>query len=157
MIPWRASQLSTRSLEGAFNAWQRGIESLLVENSRLPSFPFTEHTGEFSPRVNISDRENEIEISVELPGLEESDIDLSLSNDILTIKGEKKQESEEREGTYYRMERKYGSFCRSVSIPSGVVDVDKVEAIFTNGVLTINLPKREEEIEISKRIAINSG
>ncbi|HET6445266.1 MAG TPA: Hsp20/alpha crystallin family protein [candidate division Zixibacteria bacterium] len=143
-------------MEDASDTWQRGIESLLADNTWLPSIPFIDRTERFSPRVNISDRENEIEISVELPGLEENDIELSLSRDILTLKGKKKQESEERDGTFYRMERKYGSFCRSISIPSGVVDADKADAVFTNGVLTINLPKREKEIEVSKRIAINS-
>jgi HSP20 family protein len=89
--------------------------------------------------------------------MKQEDIELTLVHDILTIKGEKKEEKEEKKRDYYRIERKYGSFSRSIPLPSDVVDNEKVEAAFAEGVLTITLPKLPEAQAVSKQIPIKAG
>jgi HSP20 family protein len=107
--------------------------------------------------VNVTEREKEFEVTAELPGMAENDIDISLSRDVLTLKGEKKQETEDKGDNYYRMERSYGKFSRVIPLPADAVDNDNVEATFKNGVLTIILPKLEEAQQISRRITVNAG
>jgi HSP20 family protein len=109
----------------------------------------------FTPRVDVSETDKEIRVSVELPGMEEKNIDVSLTKDTLTIKGEKKEETEDKGKDYYRMERSYGSFTRSIPLPVEV-DTDKVEATFKKGVLDITLPKTAKAIEKTKKIAVKS-
>jgi HSP20 family protein len=106
--------------------------------------------GLFQPRLDLSESSKELKISLELPGLQEKDLDVSISNDALTIKGEKREEKEENTKGYYRMERHYGSFYRTIAFPCGV-DKDGAEATFKNGVLTILLPKTQEsQVEVKK-------
>jgi HSP20 family protein len=94
-------------------------------------------------------------VSAELPGMDDKEIDLSLSHGVLTISGEKKQEKEQKGRNYYHMERSYGSFQRSVSLPAGV-DTSKAEAVFKKGVLTVTVPKTGGA-KAGKRIAIKRG
>lgn len=107
------------------------------------------------PALDVMDKEKKIEIHAELPGMDESDIDVRLSDGMLTIRGEKKEEREEgeEEGSYYLSERRYGSFQRSIQIPEGI-DRDKIEASFRKGVLTVSLPKTPEAQEKSKKIEV---
>lgn len=108
--------------------------------------------------VDVVDKDKEIQIRAELPGMEEKDIDVRVSDGMLTIQGEKKEEKEEgeAEGRYYLSERRYGSFQRSFQLPDGV-DLDSIEAKFKNGVLTISLPRTKEAQEKSKKIEVRSG
>ena len=110
----------------------------------------------FTPRVDVSETDKEITVSVELPGMDQKDIDVSLARDALTIKGEKKEEKEEQGKDYYRMERSYGSFTRSVPLPAEV-DTDKVQATFKKGVLDISLPKTARAIQEMKKVAVKSS
>jgi HSP20 family protein len=109
----------------------------------------------FTPRVDVSETDKEIKVSVELPGMDQKDIDVSLTRDTLTIKGEKKEEKEEQGKDYYRMERSYGSFTRSVPLPVEV-DTDKVQATFKKGVLDITLPKTARAIQEMKKVPVKS-
>ena len=109
----------------------------------------------FTPHVDVSETDKEIKVSVELPGMDEKDIDVSLTRDTLTIKGEKKEEKEEQGKDYYRMERSYGSFTRSVPLPVEV-DTDKVQATFNKGVLDITLPKTARAIQEMKKVPVKS-
>jgi len=112
--------------------------------------------GDFIPRMDVNESGSKIEVSVELPGIEREDIDLSISNNVLSIRGEKRAEEEDKGKRYYRLERSYGSFHRS--IPLGAeVDEDNVEATFKRGVLKVTLPKTTESIDRSKRIVVNRG
>jgi len=95
------------------------------------------------PAVDVSETEDKITVKAEIPGMEAKDIDISMSGDTLTIKGEKKTEKEEKEENYHLVERSYGSFRRAMKLPASV-DADKVEATYKNGVLTVILPKKEE-------------
>ena len=117
--------------------------------------PFESRSGVFSPSIDVVENDKDIRISAELPGMEEKDIDVSLSRDSLTIKGEKREEKEDKGKGYYRMERSYGSFSRTVPLPSEI-DQDKVKATFKKGVLTVTLPKTEKAIKETKRIDIKT-
>jgi len=104
--------------------------------------------------VDVVETDKEIRVTVELPGLDEKDINVSLARDVLTISGEKKQAKKERRGNYYRAERSYGSFRRSIQLPTQV-QADKVDAVFRKGVLSITLPKTEAA-QKRKKIAIQT-
>lgn len=95
------------------------------------------------PQVDVSESGNMIELAAELPGLEPGDVSVSISGDMLTIKGEKKREREEKDEKQHFVERYFGSFERSFRLPAEV-QADKVEARFKNGVLKVSLPKSEE-------------
>ncbi len=99
--------------------------------------------GIWGPAVDISETKDSLIVKAELPGMEPKDIDISLSGDTLVIKGEKKQEKEEKGENFHRVERRYGSFARTIRLPVEV-DSDKIEATYKQGVLKIVLPKKEE-------------
>ena len=109
-----------------------------------------------APAVDIVEKEKAYEITAELPGMDESNIDVKFSDGTLTIKGEKSEEKEEKKKDYYLSERRYGSFQRAFSVPDGV-DADKIEAGFKNGVLTVTLPKTAEAQKSEKKIAIKKA
>jgi len=112
--------------------------------------------GDSNPQVDIRESDKEYIVVAELPGLEENDVQVSLSHHTLTISGDKKAEKRDKGKNYYRVERSYGTFSRSISLPDEV-DEDKIEAAFKNGVLTINLPKTSEVVSQQKRITIKKG
>ena len=93
-----------------------------------------------APRVDVSETDTELKIEAELPGIDEKDVEVVLSDGRLTIKGEKKQEKEEKKKDYHMVERSYGSFARSIVLPFEA-DPDKVKATFAKGVLTVTVPK----------------
>lgn len=97
----------------------------------------------WSPSVDISETKDDFVVKAELPGMEAKDLNVSISGDVLTIKGEKKAEEEEKDEHYHRVERYSGSFQRVFQLPSGV-KADKIEANFDKGVLKVILPKVEE-------------
>lgn len=108
----------------------------------------------FSPRVDVKDRKDQVEISAELPGVKKEDVDITLENGILTLTAESRQEDkEEREGRVVRQERRYGKYVRSFDIGSGVKEED-IKAHFADGVLTLTAPKAEEQQPVSRRIPI---
>lgn len=98
---------------------------------------------EWLPAVDVSEAADKVTIKAEIPGLEAKDIDISITGDMITIKGEKKSEREETKENYHLVERSYGSFSRTLRLPAAV-DPDKVEASYKQGVLTITCPKKEE-------------
>jgi len=127
----------------------RDFERMRSEMDRLWNSFFERGTlrgeegGEWLPSLDIAETKNEIVVKAEVPGLEAKDIDISLSEGLLIIKGEKKQEREEKEENYHLVERSYGTFTRSIRIPNEVQS-DKINASYKNGVLKIVLPKSEE-------------
>lgn len=143
-----------RGTESPFAILRREIDSLF--DNFLRGFelePFESRFSAFSPKIDVVETDKEIKVFVELPGMEEKDIDISLSKDTLTIKGEKKEEKEQKGKDYYRMERSYGSFIRTIPLPVEVED-DKVDAKLKKGVLTIVLPKSAKTIEATKKISV---
>jgi HSP20 family protein len=111
---------------------------------------------QIAPAVDVVERDKEYEITAELPGMDEKNIEVKVSNGMLTLKGEKTEEKEEKEKDYYLSERSYGSFQRSFTIPD-VVDTNKIEASFAKGVLTVKLPKSAEAQKSEKKIAVKSA
>jgi HSP20 family protein len=146
----------------------RGEVDRLFEDFQLGSWrsPFTGGLFDLQPRwrgeigkapaVDIVDTDKAYEITAELPGMDESNIDVKFSDGTLTIKGEKRDEKEEKKKGDYLSERRYGSFQRSFGVPDGV-DEDKIEANFKNGVLTVTLPKTAQAQRSEKKIAIKKA
>lgn len=120
-----------------------------------PFFGESSLMGDFAPRLDVSETDQELLISAELPGMEPEDIDISLDRGMLTISGEKRAEKEEKGKRFYRVERSFGSFHRSVPLPDEV-DENKVDASFKRGVLKVKLPKTQAAKEKNKRITIKS-
>lgn len=118
-----------------------------------PFFRFFEEEGNiWSPAVDLFNEEERILVKAELPGIDRKDIDIHVENNVLTITGEKKRENEMKDGNAYKIERCYGKFSRSFSLPVPV-DGEKVKASYNNGILEIDLPKLEEVKP--KKIRIN--
>ncbi len=97
----------------------------------------------WTPAVDIVERENEYEVKIELPGVSKDDVKITLESNVLTIRGEKKQEKEEKSENLHRVERSYGSFQRSFTLPT-TVKSEKIDARYSDGILVITLPKAEE-------------
>ncbi|RLB07000.1 MAG: Hsp20/alpha crystallin family protein [Deltaproteobacteria bacterium] len=141
LIPWRPF---------------RELDTLRREMDRLWDRFFSERPlewlgGQWTPSLDVSETKDKVVVKAEIPGIDPKDIDVSLSNGVLTIKGEKKQEREEKDENYHLVERSYGSFSRAVRLPAEVQE-DKVKASYKDGVLKITLPKteraKEKEIKI---------
>jgi HSP20 family protein len=148
----------TRGGDHPFEAFQREMSRMFDDFFRGVPTQFTGAEAPFGamPRVDVSETDNEYEVKAELPGLEEKDINLQLANNVLSIRGEKKAEREEKEKNYFLSERSFGSFQRSIPFPTEV-DEDKVQASFKSGVLTVRLPKTERAKSQAKRIEVKSG
>ncbi len=106
---------------------------------------------DWAPRVDIMEHEDSYVIKAEMPGVNKNDVKITLHDNVLSIRGEKKQEREEKDANYHRVERSYGTFERQFALPTGVKS-DKIDASYRDGILTIMLPKAEEakpkEIEV---------
>ncbi len=120
------------------------------------AFPSLAQSEWLKPTVDIAANEKEYTISVESPGVEEKDLSLDLSEGTLRIRGEKRQEKEDKEVNYYRMERSFGSFQRVVSLPEDI-DEEGISARSANGVLTIKLPRSTKPGTEPRKIAIKAG
>jgi len=113
--------------------------------------------GSFVPAVDVYEDEHAIQLKFEVPGLDEKEIDIRLENSVLTVKGERKIEKETKEENYRRVERRYGTFTRSFTLPN-TVSSEKIHAAYDKGVLTISLPKTEAakpkqiKIEVGKTL-----
>jgi len=142
---WTPFALLRQEMNSLFDNFFRGFE---------PE-PFETRLGAFSPRVDIAETDKEIKVTAELPGMDDKDIDVALTRDMLTIRGEKKEEKEEKGKNYYRMERSYGSFSRSIPLPSEI-DTNKVKADFKKGILTVTLPKTPQAIKETKKIQVKA-
>jgi HSP20 family protein len=100
-------------------------------------------TSLWTPAVDVAEQDGEFQVKIELPGVSKDDVKITMQDNILTIRGEKKQEKESKGSNYHRVERSYGSFQRSFTLPTSV-KADKVEATYGDGILSIKLPKAEE-------------
>jgi len=112
--------------------------------------------GEGLPAVDLSETDQAYKVTAELPGMNEKDIEVSVSDDTLTIKGEKREEKDEKSENRYVSERTYGSFRRSFSLPTGI-NQEKMAATFANGVLTVTLPKAPEAQKKEKKIEVKAA
>jgi HSP20 family protein len=137
LIPVGSERGVTRSASNPFSALQQEIDRLFEGFSRgFSGFP----AREMMPSMDLSETDKEIEITAELPGLEEKDIQLNVADNVLTIRGEKKNEREETKKDYHLVERSYGSFTRAVQLPDGV-NADGIKAVMSKGILKMTVPK----------------
>lgn len=116
--------------------------------------PFFGQGATFSPALDVAENDNAYIVTAELPGIDPKDIDISLEGNVLTLRGEKKEESEKKDKNYHRVERRYGSFVRSLTLPAEV-NADKIEADYRNGLLEVTLPK--SETVKPKKITVKAG
>lgn len=154
---WEPLESLRREIEHVFDTfggdlWRRPAHPLLAKEwNWLPQMAFP-----LSPAVDVTEKDAAFEITAELPGLDEKDVDVSVANGVLTIKGEKREEKQEKQKDYYLSERRYGSFQRSFPLPDGV-DGDKIEAVFKKGLLSITLPKTAEAQNNKRKIDVKSA
>jgi HSP20 family protein len=138
-----------------FAAFRREMDRLFESFGRDIGWPTGDNrSAAMTPSIDVSETESEIKIDADLPGVDEKDVDVVISDNVLTIKGEKKAEREEKRKDFHLVERSYGSFSRSLTLPFAV-DPNKAKATFKNGVLSISLPKPAEVKAKAKKIAIN--
>lgn len=161
-LPVNKSTEPAKSEEWApFESLRREIDRLF-DDWRLPSKVFgfevprvSRAAWQVAPAMDLIEKDDAYEITAELPGLDEKDVEIKISNHTLTIKGEKSEEKEDKRKDYYLSERRYGSFQRSFRVPDGV-DADKIDANFSKGVLMVKLPKTAEA-KAEKKIAVKAA
>ena len=139
----------------------RNVSSLQEQVNRLFDSSFT-GTGDnstlttWAPAVDIYETENELVLKADLPDVNEKDLDIRVENNMLTIRGERKFEQKVNEDNYLRIERTYGSFSRSFSLPN-TVNTEAIKADYQNGVLTVQLPKRAESKPKQVKVNVTNG
>ena len=161
IIPSKKSNERERTNERALAT--RGGDPLVMLRNQInrlfddfwsePSLARGESFGGFSPQVDVTETDKEVKVCAEIPGVETKDLDVTVENGTLTIRGEKKYEREENERGQYRVERSYGSFERSIALPTEV-DEAKAKAEFKNGVLRLTLPKKPGAQSRRKKIPV---
>jgi len=160
IMPWRRKK-------GGLS-FPRGDQSPFVELHQRMNDLFDDFFGGFdvgvnrlesrfmtAPSIDVSETDDDVRVTADLPGMDEKDVQVILENDILTIKGEKKREHEEKKQSYHMVERSYGQFQREISLPAGM-DREKIKATFKKGVLKVILPKTPESKSAQKRITVSS-
>ncbi len=155
---WRPFENLRREIDRLFDDFDVGPWRSPFRRSWFGVAPFwrSESTWAAAPAVDIAETEKAYEITAELPGMDEKNIEVKFSDGVLTIKGEKQEEKEEKKKDYYLSERNYGSFQRTFQVPDGV-DADKIEAGFKKGVLTVTLPKSAEAQKAEKKITVKAA
>lgn len=152
----RPFQAFRRDMETFHREMDRLFDDFLRGTGRSSQLPEARTFGELMPQLDETEDEKAYHVSVELPGMDEKDVEVTLSDGMLTIRGEKKQEEEEKGKDYYRKERAFGSFSRTLAIP-GEIDETQIKASFKKGTLTIDLPKSEEAQKKIKHIDIKNS
>lgn len=164
LMPWKKGDLNSavRRREGrdAVLDLRRQMDSLFDDFFQRPfgldhSLDEGKWVGDFAPRIDISETKKAITISAELPGMESDDVEVSLDRNVLTLSGEKKAEIEDKGEHHYRIERSFGSFRRSIPLPAEVEE-SKISAKMKNGVLKVNLPKRNGSQQKDTRLSIKA-
>lgn len=155
--PWHPLANLREQIDHLFEDFSRSPLPMPFGRRMFDVEPFfrRELMGHGIPAVDIAEKEKSFEITAELPGMDEKNIEIKLSNGSLIIKGEKKEEKEEKRKGYYLSERSYGSFERMFNLPKGV-DAEKIEANFNKGVLKVSLPKKPEAMQADKVVPIKA-
>lgn len=161
LIPWdsnKGSDVAKREEDNPVFSLQRDVNRIFEDFWKRFDQPFAafRHWAPDGPRTDVAETQSALEISIELPGIDQKEVDVSLTNNTLTIKGEKRSNREENNRGYHLSERSYGSFYRSIPLPAGV-DTDKASAEFKNGVLIVTLPKTQEALSQVKKIAVKAS
>lgn len=152
LIPWQKKESEhpmvafRERMDRVFEDFFRDFQEMIPWQGSMPGIF---DRSDFTPKIDVAETEKEIHINAELPGMTEKDIEVALENNVLTLKGEKKHEEEKQDKNYHYVERRYGSFYRSVPL-SQEVDVEKISATFRNGVLQVVIPKKESAVRSTK-------
>jgi HSP20 family protein len=156
-VAWQPLESLRQEMERMFEDFRADLAGSPFRRGRLSLEPFfkREWGRGLSPAVDIVDKDNVYEVTAELPGMSEKDIEVKVAGGMLTIKGEKSEEKEEKKKDVYVSERRYGSFRRSFAVPEDV-DADKLEASVKNGVLTVTMPKSAEAKKKERKIAVTA-
>jgi len=148
LIPWR------RANGGPFNLMRREVDDMF---RRFFAEPVEEMSGltvhEWAPSVDVEESEKEVLVKADLPGVDPKDVEISVTEGALVLKGEKKEEREDKKKNYHRVERFVGKFYREIPLPAGA-DAEKITAASTKGVITITIPKKPELV--AKKIAVKN-
>jgi HSP20 family protein len=153
---WRPFESLRREIDHLFDDFDGGRWPRLSRRSLLDMVPFGGEAWAAAPAVDFAETEKGYEVTAELPGMDEKNIEVKFADGVLTIKGEKQEEKEEKKKDYYMHERSFGSFHRALELPNGI-DQDKIEASFKNGVLKVTVPKSAEAQKAEKKIAIKAA
>jgi len=155
ITPWWGGR---RTGEHPLRTLHEEVDRLFDDFGR--GFPFPRLAESFRgtvvPSVDVAETEKEVVITAELPGIDEKEVDVTLADGVLTIKGEKKAEKEEKGKNFHRIERSYGAFSRQVAVPAEV-DEDKVKAEFAKGLLTVTLAKKPSAVQSAKKITVKAA
>jgi HSP20 family protein len=151
---WPSVQSLRHEIDEVFEQFSRGLPHLWRIGERTPFGRFNALFG--APAVDLVEKDNAYEIMAELPGLGASDVQINISGNMLTLKGEKKEEREEKNRNYHLCERRFGSFQRAFQLPEGA-DKDRIEARFEKGVLSVMVPKTAKAREPDKIIPIKAA
>ena len=160
LIPWQSSARSLQPQEATdpFVSFRHAVDRMVDDffdgfGHRALS---AGQSGGMTPTIDVAEQDSALVITAELPGLDEKDFEVTLAGDVLTIKGEKKSETENNTGGAYYLERRYGAFSRALRLPFDVSG-DDVDARYEKGVLTIKLPKPAEAQKQAKRIEVRAA
>lgn len=155
---WRPLESLRREVDRLFEDFDGGFWRSPFRSPFFDVAPLRRGGNGFTamPAVDVSETDKAYEITAELPGMDEKNIEVKVANGVLTIKGEKQEEKEEKKKDYYMRERSFGSFERTFALPDGV-DGDKIEASFKKGVLTVTLPKSAEAQKAEKKITVKAA
>ena len=152
---WRPFESLRREIDRLFEDFDGGLWPARSRRSFFDMAPFSGPAWA-APAVDFAETDKGYEVTAELPGMDEKDIEVKFADGVLTIKGEKQDEKEEKKKDYYLHERSYGSFHRALQLPNGI-DQDKIEATFNKGVLKVMLPKSAEAQKAEKKIAVKAA
>ncbi|MDR3574020.1 MAG: Hsp20/alpha crystallin family protein [Anaerolineaceae bacterium] len=163
LLPWKKDNSKVeieRRKDDSYMDLQSQLNRLFDDFFTNPFSPAifggaSETSGNFIPRIDVSETDKEIKVSAEVPGLDENDIKLTLANNVLTISGQKESKREDKDSHYHRIERSFGSFRRDIPLPEEV-DEERVAATFAKGVLTVVMPK-SGNVSQGRRIPIRKG
>ena len=139
-----------------FSTLQDRINRVFRESYRGEGQDESLSTSSFAPAVDVYEGEHTVTLKIEVPGIDEKDIDVRIENNVLTVHGERKIEKEEKEENYRRVERQYGSFTRTFTLPN-TVDSENVSATYDKGVLKVGLPKKAEAKPKQIKVNVGSG
>ncbi len=158
MQAWWPIEGLREEIDRLFDDFGVGVWRSPLRRSMFAAEPFwrRELSWARTPAVDITETEKAYEVTAELPGMDEKNIEVKVVNGNLMIKGEKQEEKEEKKKDYYLHERRFGSFERCFQVPDGV-DADKIEASFKKGVLTVTLPKKPEAQKPAKKIEVKAA
>lgn len=154
-LPVLRRERQSRSITSLQDEMNRMFDEFLGDTS-VPAFRSWRSSNEAFPAMDLIENEKYYKIRAELPGMDPDDIEVSVTNGFLTVKGGKEEEKEEEEENFLRRESSYGAFQRTLSLPEAA-DMDRADAIYRNGILTVEVPKKAEALQKPKKLSVRKA